>query len=40
VQPYRNGLIEAETLAALAKKKDVLAVTGLQALYAAGSLRA
>src|SRR5437773_3099183 len=29
--PLGNGLIEAETLAALAKKKGVLAVTGLQA---------
>src|SRR5438105_803816 len=28
--PLGNGLIEAETLAALAKKKGVLAVTGLQ----------
>src|SRR5438874_1623561 len=29
--PLGNGLIEAETLAALARKKGVLAVTGLQA---------
>ncbi len=29
--PLGNGLIEAETLAALAKKKGVLAVAGLQA---------
>src|SRR2546428_988317 len=29
--PLGNGLKEAETLAALAKKKDVLAVAGLQA---------
>src|SRR5216110_1758139 len=32
--PLGNGLIEAETLAALAKKKGVLAVVGLQARFA------
>ncbi|PYQ33828.1 MAG: oxidoreductase [Acidobacteria bacterium] len=32
--PLGNGLIEAETLAALAKKKSVLAVVGLQARFA------